>query len=714
MTGEPGGAVELARHGQVAALALRNPPVNAFSAPVRIALADHFDALVADPTVKAIVLTGTGEHFSAGADIREFARPPAPGVPRLNELIERFEQCDKPVIAALHGTVAGGGLELALACHYRLAADDVRAGLPEVTLGLIPGAGGTQRLPRLAGVEAALDLILTGRRAGADEMLELGLVDEVVPRAVLVDRALAFAQRAAEGVAERRLRRTGGLPVAVPKAGTFERWEADLARSARGRRAPQAALACVRMSLALPFDAALLREREVFLELLAGPESRALRHVFFAERAARKVPGVRAHTGSRPIRTAGVVGFGTMGSGIAMVFANAGIPVRVLDSTPEAVARGLAKVEQTYASARAKGRLSVVEMESRLRLAEGVTDYGALAAADVVVEAVFEEMDCKRDVFQRLDAVCRPDAILATNTSSLDVQQLAEGTAHPERVLGLHFFSPAHVMPLVEVVRPASAAPGVIAAALDLVKRMGKIGVVVGVCDGFAGNRMLFAYRRQADFLLEEGATPPQVDHALQEFGLPMGPYQMGDLTGLDVSWRIRKRQAAARPAGLRYSPIADRLCERGRFGQKTGAGWYRYAPGDRTPLPDPETDALIRSVSAELGIARREISDAEIVDRCLHPLVNEGARILEEGLVARASDLDVIWVHGYGFPRHLGGPMHWADEVGLAGVASTVERLHAEQGDLVKPSALLLRLAREGRTFGSLPEAASGPETRP
>lgn len=434
---------------------------------------------------------------------------------------------------------------------------------------------------------------------------------------------------------------------------------------------------------------------------------RALRHVLSAEREARHVSGVPADAAGRPIRTAGVVGFGTMGSGIAMVFASAGIPVRVLDSSQEAVDRGLAKVEQTYASARSKGRLSVVEMETRLRLVQGVTEYEALASADIVVEAVFEEMDLKRDVLQRLDGVCRPDAILATNTSSLDVEALAAATAHPERMLGLHFFSPAHVMPLVEVVRPASVAGDVVATALGLVQRLGKVGVVVGVCDGFAGNRMLYAYRRQADFLLEEGASPEQVDRVLREFGLPMGPYQMGDLTGLDVSWRIRKRQAATRPADWRYSPLADRLCERGRFGQKTGAGWYRYAPGDRTPTPDPETDALIRAVSAELGIPRREIADAEIVDRCLHPLVNEGARLLEEGLVARASDLDVIWIHGYGFPRQRGGPMYWADEVGLARVAATVEKLHAEQGGLVTPSPLLLDLAREGRTFDSLGPAS-------
>ncbi|HEV7502045.1 MAG TPA: 3-hydroxyacyl-CoA dehydrogenase NAD-binding domain-containing protein, partial [Vicinamibacteria bacterium] len=584
-------------------------------------------------------------------------------------------------------------------------------GLPEVTLGFVPGAGGTQRLPRLVGLEAALDLILSGRRVAAEEALRLGLVDQVAPLAALRERAIALAEEVANG----RPRRTGALPVLPAPDGLFERYAAELARGAPGRRAPSAALECLRLAAERPLDEGLLREREVFLELVQGPESRALRHVFFAEREARKVAGVPADAVRRPIRTAGVVGFGTMGSGIAMVFANAGLPVRVLDSSTEAVDRGLAKVEQTYASARAKGRLSVVEMETRLRLVQGVTEYGDLASADIVVEAVFEEIDLKRDVLQRLDGVCRADAILATNTSSLDVDALAAATVHPERVLGLHFFSPAHVMPLVEVVRPASVAGDVVATALELVQRLGKVGVVVGVCDGFAGNRMLFAYRRQADFLLEEGASPQQVDRALREFGLPMGPYQMGDLTGLDVSWRIRKRQAASRPAGWRYSPIADRLCERGRFGQKTGAGWYRYASGDRTPIPDPETDALIRAVSAELGIARREIADAEIVDRCLHPLVNEGARLLEEGLVARASDLDVIWIHGYGFPRHRGGPMHWADEVGLARVAATVQKLHAEQGGLVTPSPLLVALAHEGRTFDSLgPGARAGAKAAP
>jgi 3-hydroxyacyl-CoA dehydrogenase len=691
--GEDG--VECAREGDVAVLTLRHPPVNAMGALVRVALAAHLDAL-AGSGLAAIVVTGAGAHFSAGADIREFGRPRPEGVPLLVELIERVESLDTPVVAALNGTVAGGACELALACHYRIAAEDAVLSLPEVTLGFVPGAGGTQRLPRLVGVEAALDMILTGRRVGAGEGLGLGLVDEVVPADERLARAVAFARE----VAKFRPRRTSQLEVARPPEGTFERRAQALEREARGRRAPRAALECVRLAVTTPFAEGLRRERETFLELVAGPESRTLRYVFFAEREARKVAGVPADADARPLRQAAVIGLGTMGSGIAMVFANAGIPVRVLDASEEAVERGLGKIEQTYAAARAKGRLTEAERQARLALVEGVTDYGALAGADVVVEAVFEEMEAKRAVFRRLDEVCRADAILATNTSSLDVDALAAGTTHPERVLGLHFFSPAHVMPLVEVVRPASVAPSVLGDALALVRRLGKVGVVVGVCDGFAGNRMLFAYRRQADFLLEEGATPSQIDRVLYDFGLPMGPYQMGDLTGLDVSWRIRKRQAATRPPGLRYSPIADRLCERGRFGQKTGAGWYRYEKDDRTPLPDPETEALIRAVSEELGIRRRVVTDGEILDRCLHPLVNEGARLLEEGLVARAGDLDVIWIHGYGFPRHRGGPMHWAEETGLARVLATVERLHAEQGDLVRPSALLRARAAEGRGF--------------
>jgi 3-hydroxyacyl-CoA dehydrogenase len=502
-------------------------------------------------------------------------------------------------------------------------------------------------------------------------------------------------------------RRTRELPLGEAAPDVFERTRAELAREARGRRAPAAALELVKTTRTLPFAEGLRRERKVFLDMVRGPEARALRHVFFAEREARKVSGLDADVAPTPVRSAAVVGLGTMGCGIAMVFANAGIPVRVLDADSAAVARGLARVRETYAAAHAKGRLREDEMKARLALVEGAAEYADFADADVVVEAVFEELELKRDVFRRLGAACRPDAILASNTSSLDVGLIAEVTPHPERVLGVHFFSPAHVMRLVEVVRPPGVATEVLGTVVSLLRRLGKIGVTVGVCDGFAGNRMLFAYRRQADFLLEDGALPDQVDRVMREFGMAMGPYQTSDLAGLDVSWRIRRAQAARRPPHLRYSPIADRLCEKGRLGQKTGAGWYRYEAGRRGGTPDPEVEALIRAVSAEKGIRRRKIADEEIADRCLHALVNEGALILEEGVAERASDLDVIWVHGYGFPAHRGGPMYWADRVGLGGIAETVERLHAEQGDLVRPSARLRDLAAQGRGFGLADEVA-------
>ncbi len=692
--------VGLERRGDVAVLEIRNPPVNALGAPVRAALAARLDETLGDPGVRAIVLTAAGKLFSAGADIREFGKPYAPGVPILPELIGRMEQSPKPIVAALFGTVAGGAFELALGCHYRVGAPDVELALPEVTLGFVPGAGGTQRLPRLVGVEAALDVILTGRRVAVDEARALGLLDAVEAASELRERAVAFAAL----IAALPPRRIADRPAPMEPPGFFERACARVARDGRDGGATRAALECVKRSLTVPFEEGLREEREAFLATVRTPEARALRHVFFAEREAQKVAGVSGGAAARPVTSAGVVGFGTMGSGIAMAFANAGIPVRVLESDAAALERGLETVRKTYAASRTKGRLTEAEAAARLLLVRGTQDYASLAECDVVVEAVFEEMDLKRDILRRLEGVCRRDALLATNTSSLDVDEIAAATGSPERVLGIHFFSPAHVMRLVELVRPSSVAPSALATALQLVRRLGKIGVVVGVCDGFAANRMLFAFRRQADFLLEEGALPAQVDRALTAFGMSMGPYETADLVGLDVSWRIRKRQARTRPPGLRYSPIADRLCERGRLGQKTGAGWYHYAPGSRTPVPDPETEALIRSVSAKLGIARRDVTDDEIVERCFAPLVNEGARILEEGIAARASDLDVIWVHGYGFPRAKGGPMHWADGFGLGRIAETVERLHAEQGDLVRPSPLLLRLAREGGCFGDLP----------
>lgn len=680
----------------MAVLTLDHPPVNAIDAALRTALHLELNEAMSDGTVDAIILAGAGKHFSAGADIREFAKPPIEGVPNLVELIELIENASKPVIAVIHGTATGGALELALGCAYRLASPEAELGLPEVTLGFVPGAGGTQRLPRLVGVEKALDLILSGRRIGGDEAGRCGLVDEVVPGADLLLRAMAFTA----GAKGCPVRRTRDLPVPQASPEVFERAEAEIAKSARGRVAPAAALACVRRATELSFAEGLRLEREAFLGLVCGPESMALRHVFFAEREAQKISGLEEGAVFPAIRRVGVVGFGTMGSGIAIAFASAGLPVVVVDETPEAVDRGLAKVRATYEEARSKGRITEADCAERIGRICADTDYEALKTADLVIEAAFEDMDVKHAVFAKLDRVCSDSAILATNTSSLDVNVIAAATKNPARVLGLHFFSPANIMKLVEVVRPASVSPGVLAACLDVVKRIGKIGVVVGVCDGFVGNRMLFAYRRQADFLLEEGALPHQVDRALRDFGMAMGPFQTGDLAGLDISWRIRKRLAAARPKELRYSPIADRLCEVGRLGQKTGAGWYRYEKGSRTPTPDPEVDALVLLVSAELGFTRREISDGEIVERCFGALINEGALILEESLAARPGDIDVIWIHGYGFPRHRGGPMHWAEVSGLPKILEAVERMHANQGVLVQPSALLRQLVGDARGF--------------
>lgn len=689
-------SVTFEKHGGVAVLTIRHPPVNALGAPVKRELDGHLTTAMVDDTVVAIVIASEGKHFSAGADIREFGEAAAIG-PSLPDVIDRIERSPKPVVAALHGTVAGGALELALGCHYRVADESASMSLPEVSLGILPGAGGTARLPRLIGVEAALDLILNGRRVGAAEGVSLGLIDEAAPAHTVRERAMAFAEK----VSRRTARKTREIALVPPSADLLARIESDLRKAAKGRQAPQAAFDCVKRGLALPFDEAMRLERETFLALLGSAESRALRHVFLAEREAQKSGELKKGTTMRAIRTVGVVGFGTMGGGIAMAFANTGIPVVVTDETQEGVDRGLARVRATYEESAAKGRISAEECASRISSIKGATDYAAFAPVDLVIEAVFEEMDLKHKVFAKLDEVCSDRAILATNTSSLDVDAIAEETKDPSRVLGLHFFSPANIMKLVEVVRPATVSANVLSSSLDVVKRIGKIGVVVGVCDGFVGNRMLYAYRRQADFLLEEGALPHQVDKALRDFGMAMGPFQIGDLAGLDIGWRIRKRQAATRAPELRYSPIADRLCEMGRFGQKTGAGWYRYEKGSRTGVPDPEVEAVVLAASAELGFTRREITDAEIVERCFGAMVNEGALLLEEGVAARSGDIDVIWIHGYGFPRHRGGPMHWADGFGLPKIAAIVDRMHAEQGALVRPSGLLKQLARDGRGFG-------------
>ena len=696
--------VSLKKQGDVAVVSLENPPVNGLSFAVRAELAGQLATASQDDTVGAIVITGRDRMFSSGADIREFSRPVPPDIPPLPHVIDDIENSSKPVVAAIHGVAAGGGLELALGCHYRVASPQTRVGLPEVTLGFVPGAGGTQRLPRLIGVPRALDAIVSGRLVPVEEAHAWGLIDQIV-EGDLVATAVDFAQ----ALVGRNdvIRKTGELDEALADArkdpGVFDDFRKKMARRARGFDAPYACVDCIEAAVALPFADGLAKEREVFQRLVVSDQSKALRHVFFAERQTPKIPDVPKSTPTLSITAAAVIGCGTMGGGIAMNFANSGLPVIVLEDSQDALDRGVETVRKNYAATVSKGRLSQTVMDERMALITPTTNYDDVQNADIVVEAVFEDMDVKRHVFETLDTVCKSDAILATNTSTLDVNEIATATKRPERVIGTHFFSPANVMRLMENVRGAATSPETIATVMQLSKRLGKVGVLVGVCDGFVGNRMLYAYRRQADFLLEEGALPAQIDKALYDFGLPMGPFQMADLAGLDVGWRIRKRQAATRPAHLRYSPIADRICELGRFGQKTGAGWYRYESGNRSPIPDDVVNELIIAVSAELDIKRRRIDDTEVVPRCLYPLVNEGAKILSEGLALRASDIDIVWIYGYGFPRYRGGPMFWADQIGLGTIYETMKRLHGERGEWLEPAPLLEQLARDGKGFRDL-----------
>jgi len=689
----------------VAVITLQSPPVNGLGCAVRSGLQAALEAATADGAVDALVVTGAGKMFSGGADIREFGQSPPPGTPHLPTVIDAIEASEKPVVAAIHGFALGGGLELALGCHVRLAAAGTRVALPEVTLGLVPGAGGTQRLPRLIGVPAALDVIVSGSMVPAARARTLGIVDDVVEGDV-VDAAVTRARRMVD---ERMpIRRASAIDDRVAetrgKPEVFIAFKKKMARRARGFEAPYACVECLEAAANLPYAEGTAKEREIFVLLLASDQSKAQRHAFFAERQVAKIADVPKDTPLLPVKTAAVIGCGTMGGGIAMNFANAGIPVTVFEVSQEALDKGLGIIAQNYAATVSKGRLSQEDMDSRLGLISSTVSYDDLSDADVVIEAVFEDMALKREVFGRLDAACKPEAILATNTSTLDVDEIAAATSRPDKVIGTHFFSPANVMKLMENVRGAQSSAETIATIMKLSKTIGKIGVLVGICDGFVGNRMLYAYRRQADFLLEEGALPDQIDKVIYDFGMPMGPYAMGDLAGLDVGWRIRQRQAATRPAHLRYSTVADRVFELGRFGQKTNAGWFRYEPGSRTPIPDPVVNELVLQVSADNGFTRREVSDQEILERCMYPLVNEGAKILEEGLAQRASDIDVVWMYGYGFPRYRGGPMFWADLVGLGTIYDMMRRLHDEHGDYwLEPAPLLKQLAEQGRGFGDL-----------
>ena len=695
-------SVTFERHDDVAVLRLTNPPVNGLSFAVRGGLARQFASARNADDIVAIVIAGADRMFCGGADIREFGQPPPDGTPFLPAVIDEIESSEKPVVAAIHGVAAGGGLEVALGCHVRLAAPDTRLGLPEVTLGIVPGAGGTQRLPRLIGIEAALDVIVTGRLQPAGNAAALGFVDEVVDGDLIATAVARARELAANNTPLRRASALDNrLNDARGKSNIFEAYRKTMAKRARGFDAPYACVECIEAALTMPYTDAITHERKVFSQLVGSDQSKAQRHAFFAEREAAKVLDVPKDTPVQQITAAAVIGCGTMGGGIAMNFANAGIPVTVLESSPADLDRGVAIIRKNYAATVAKGRLSQQDMDARMARISTTVDYDDLSNVDIVIEAVFEEMDLKKKIFDALDRTCKRDAVLATNTSTLNIDEIAAATTRPDKVIGTHFFSPANVMKLMENVRGAETSSETIATTMALSKRIGKVGVLVGVSDGFVGNRMLYAYRRQADFLLEEGAFPQQVDKVIYDFGFPMGPFQMGDLAGLDVGWRIRKRQATTRPAHLRYSPVADRICELGRFGQKTGAGWYRYADGNRMAIPDPTIEKLIVGVSAELGISRRTISDDAIIPRCFYPLVNEGAKILEEGLALRASDIDVIWMYGYGFPRFRGGPMFWADLVGIRTIYDSMSRLYDKHGEWLEPAPLLKRLAESGKGFG-------------
>ncbi|MCA3131344.1 MAG: 3-hydroxyacyl-CoA dehydrogenase NAD-binding domain-containing protein [Betaproteobacteria bacterium] len=684
----------------VGVITLNNPPVNALSVGKGL-LQGILDAIKEgehDTAVKAFLLIGGGRNFSGGADITEFGKPPVPGMATLRDVLSYMDTVTKPICAALAGPTMGGGLELALGAHWRCAVTGAQIGLPEVKLGILPGAAGTQRLPRLIGAATALDMMVSGDPVSTERAHELGIVDEIV-EGDLAAAALKFAQRVVkEG---RPIRRISAMTVAVEGDADafFAEARARIATQWRGYPAPLEIAACVEAAVQQPFAKGVAFERERFEVLVATSESKSLRHAFFAERAAAKVNGLPEDTPVREIRSAAVIGAGTMGGGIAMNFANAGIPVKILEASPERLDKGLSVIRANYAATVSKGRLSQEAMDKRMALMTGVSSYDDLRDADIIIEAVFEEMPVKQEVFRTLDAVAKPGAILATNTSTLDIDAIAAVTARPQDVIGLHFFSPANVMKLLEIVRGAKTGGDVIATSMKLAKTIRKVGALVGVCDGFVGNRMVHAYFREAGYLLEEGALPQQVDRVMEAFGFAMGPFRVSDLAGLDIGWAIRKRQAATRDPAERYSRIADLICEQGRFGQKTGAGYYRYE-GSRKPVPDPAIEALIVQASKDGGFTRREISDQEILERCLYQLVNVGAQILEEGIAQRASDIDIIYLYGYGYPRYRGGPMMSADLIGLPKVLEAVKGYEQRVGQWWKPAALLERLAAEGKGF--------------
>ncbi|WBY01996.1 3-hydroxyacyl-CoA dehydrogenase NAD-binding domain-containing protein [Ramlibacter tataouinensis] len=689
-------------HGDVAVITMDNPPVNGLGLALRQAFAAGLERANADPAVKAIVVTGAGKAFSGGADIKEFGSPKAIAEPNLLSLILALENSAKPTVAAVHSVCMGGGLELSLGCHYRIAAPGCNVALPEVKLGLIPGAGGTQRLPRVLGVETALNMIVSGEPVKSELLAQQPgqkLFDRMAASAEsLLEEALAFARQVA---GQRPLPRVRDLPCKHPRGDAYFQFARNMVKGmAKNFPAPLKCVDAVEAATTKRFDDGMLYERELFLNLMLTPESRALRHIFMAERAASKIPDVPEDTPKREIRSVAVIGAGTMGGGISMNFLNAGIPVTLLEMKQEALDRGIATIRKNYEAQVKKGKLKQDKYEQRMALLKTTLSYDDLKDADLVIEAVFEEMGVKQKVFETLDQVMKPGAILASNTSTLDVNKIAAFTRRPQDVVGMHFFSPANVMKLLEVVRGEKTAKDVLATVMATAKKIKKTAVVSGVCDGFIGNRMIEQYSRQAGFLLDEGATPQQVDRAIERFGFAMGPFRMGDLAGNDIGWAIRKRRAAERP-DMKYSRTADKLCELGRFGQKTGAGWYDYQPGKRDAIPSKLVEDMVASHRKELGIEPRKISDEEIVQRLVFSLVNEAARILEEGIASRASDIDMVYLTGYGFPIHRGGPMLYADQVGLFNVMQAMHRFQRNPRDdaaFWEPAPLIKKLVAEGK----------------
>ncbi|MGO4715952.1 3-hydroxyacyl-CoA dehydrogenase NAD-binding domain-containing protein [Bradyrhizobium sp. 2TAF24] len=692
--------VKVERHDVVAIVTIDSPPVNALSAAVRGGISGAIKSLGSDPQVQAIVLTCAGRTFIAGADITEFGKPPKP--PGLGEVISDIENCPKPVIAAIHGTALGGGLEVALGCHFRVATKDAKLGLPEVKLGLLPGAGGTQRLPRAVGPELGVKMVITGDPIGAAEALKNGLIEEIVEGPA--SGGEAFARKVLAEKRPLRKLRDDDSKLAAAKAdrSIFTNAAAAANKRNRGLDAPLACAEAVSWVFDVPFDEALKRERESFMKLVAGDQSKAQRHAFFAEREATKIDGVPEGTKARKVERVAIIGAGTMGGGIAMSFANAGIPVTLIETGEEQLKRGLGIIQKNYEATAARGGIPADAPAKRMALINGVVGLENVKDADLVIEAVFETMAVKKEVFGKLEQFAKPGAVLASNTSYLNINEIAATTSRASDILGMHFFSPANVMKLCEIVRAEKTAPDALVTAVSIAKRIAKVPAVVGVCDGFVGNRMLAARSKQSEKLLFEGALPQQVDAVVTRFGLPMGPFAMGDLAGLDIGWRSRKDR------GIK-SEIADALCEAGRFGQKTGKGYYKYEAGSRAPLPDPEVEKLIEETCARLGLKRREVSDEEILERMTYPMINEGARILEEKIAARPSDIDVIWLYGYGWPVYRGGPMFYADQVGLKHIAERLSFYAQQTNDpSLEPAPLLKRLAEQGETFASYAKGAA------